>query len=205
VAPGARHAPALPSRALPALPRRALPRPPQLHHFARLTPPPAPALPPPPPPKTLQQQVPQQLVVGLFRDLRGIAAATSTRRTYGLLFDWLYPQHMPVVLKWVPAWGWKGSVGLRGGHRAVARPRGGPGRRRSWYRALRLTTGIASPAPLLRCLEAWAGCPDVTAPLLKFVAEFCFNKSQRLTFDSSSPNGILLFREVRAGLDWGGG
>jgi hypothetical protein len=36
----------------------------------------------------------------------------------------------------------------------------------------------------------------VTAPLLKFVAEFCFNKSQRLTFDSSSPNGILLFREV---------
>lgn len=96
-------------------------------------------------PQTLTQQVPQQLVVGLFRDLRGIAAATSTRRTYGLLFDWLYPQHMPVVLK---------------------------------------------------CLEAWSGSPEVTAPLLKFVAEFCFNKSQRLTFDSSSPNGILLFREV---------
>ena len=38
----------------------------------------------------------------------------------------------------------------------------------------------------------------MTGPLLKFVAEFCFNKSQRLTFDSSSPNGILLFREVRA-------
>ncbi|KAG5556058.1 hypothetical protein RHGRI_006622 [Rhododendron griersonianum] len=36
----------------------------------------------------------------------------------------------------------------------------------------------------------------VTIPLLKFVAEFVLNKSQRLTFDSSSPNGILLFREV---------
>jgi hypothetical protein len=38
----------------------------------------------------------------------------------------------------------------------------------------------------------------VTTPLLKFMAEFAFNKSQRLTFDSSSPNGILLFREVGA-------
>ena len=28
------------------------------------------------------------------------------------------------------------------------------------------------------------------------MAEFVLNKSQRLTFDSSSPNGILLFREI---------
>ena len=28
------------------------------------------------------------------------------------------------------------------------------------------------------------------------MAEFVLNKAQRLTFDSSSPNGILLFREV---------
>lgn len=32
--------------------------------------------------------------------------------------------------------------------------------------------------------------------MLKFMAEFAMNKTQRLTFDSSSPNGILLFREV---------
>lgn len=32
--------------------------------------------------------------------------------------------------------------------------------------------------------------------MLKFMAEFVMNKTQRLTFDSSSPNGILLFREV---------
>ncbi|KAI3697628.1 hypothetical protein L6452_30723 [Arctium lappa] len=36
----------------------------------------------------------------------------------------------------------------------------------------------------------------VTTPLLKFMAEFVLNKAQRLTFDSSSPNGILLFQEV---------
>ncbi|MED6137173.1 hypothetical protein PIB30_062583 [Stylosanthes scabra] len=37
---------------------------------------------------------------------------------------------------------------------------------------------------------------QVTSPLLKFVAELVLNKSQRLTFGPSSPNGILLFREV---------
>lgn len=37
---------------------------------------------------------------------------------------------------------------------------------------------------------------QITTPLLKFMAEFVLNKAQRLTFDSSSPNGILLFREV---------
>lgn len=40
-------------------------------------------------PAQLRQLVPQPVVVGLFRDLRGIATATSTRRTYSLLFDWL--------------------------------------------------------------------------------------------------------------------
>uniref|UniRef100_A0A1D1YKH4 Exportin-7-B n=1 Tax=Anthurium amnicola TaxID=1678845 RepID=A0A1D1YKH4_9ARAE len=68
-----------------------------------------------------------------------------SRRTYGLLFDWLYPSHMPLLLKGV---------------------------------------------------THWTDTPEVTTPLLKFMAEFVFNKAQRLTFDSSSPNGILLFREV---------
>ncbi|KAL2993272.1 hypothetical protein AAZX31_10G100200 [Glycine max] len=89
--------------------------------------------------------------VGLMRDLRGIAMATNrlalikTRRTYGFLFDWLYPAHMPLLLK-----------------------------------------GITH----------YADIPEVTTPLLKFMAELVLNKSQRLNFDSSSPNGILLFREV---------
>ncbi|EER08315.1 nuclear pore protein RBP16/17, putative [Perkinsus marinus ATCC 50983] len=38
--------------------------------------------------------------------------------------------------------------------------------------------------------------PDVTTPLLKFVAEFVYNKAQRINFDQNSPNGILLFREA---------
>ncbi|KAJ8755473.1 hypothetical protein K2173_019271 [Erythroxylum novogranatense] len=84
-------------------------------------------------------------LIGLMRDLRGIAMATNSRRTYGLLFDWLYPVHLPLLLK-----------------------------------------GISH----------WTDTPEVTTPLLKFMAEFVLNKAQRLTFDSSSPNGILLFREV---------
>ncbi|KAJ7976521.1 putative Exportin-7 [Quillaja saponaria] len=84
-------------------------------------------------------------LIGLMRDLRGIAMATNSRRTYGFLFDWLYPAHMPLLLR-----------------------------------------GIAH----------WTDTPEVAIPLLKFVAELVHNKSQRLTFDTSSPNGILLFREV---------
>lgn len=41
-----------------------------------------------------------------------------------------------------------------------------------------------------------AGVTEVTNVLLKFYAELVFNKSQRIVFDSSSPNGILLFREA---------
>jgi len=96
-------------------------------------------------PAALRQSVPQDTVAGLFRDLRGIAIATNSRRTYGLVFDWLLPTHFPVII-------------------AV--------------------------------LEAWADVPEVTTAVLKFMAEFVLNKTQRLTFDSSSPNGILLFREV---------
>ncbi|KAI9093648.1 hypothetical protein K1719_027097 [Acacia pycnantha] len=84
-------------------------------------------------------------LIGLMRDLRGIAMATNSRRTYGFLFDWLYPAHMPILLK-----------------------------------------GIVH----------WTDSPEVTTPLLKLVDELVLNKSQRLVFDSSSPNGILLFREV---------
>jgi exportin-7 len=84
-------------------------------------------------------------LIGLFRDLRGIASAANSRRTYSLLFDWMYPRH----------------VGL-----------------------------------LLHAMETYADDPQVSTPLLKFVAEFVLNKTQRLTFEPSSVNGILLFREV---------
>lgn len=49
-----------------------------------------------------------------------------------------------------------------------------------------------------RALDIWWDDPEVTTPLLKFMAEFVHNKAQRITFDQSSPNGILLFREASA-------
>ena len=93
----------------------------------------------------LKSAVPKETVIGLFRDLRGISAATTNRRTYSLVFEWLYPTHFPTIIT---------------------------------------------------CLEAWSDMPDVANSILKFLAEFVHNKTQRLTFDSSSANGILLFREV---------
>jgi exportin-7 len=48
----------------------------------------------------------------------------------------------------------------------------------------------------LKAIEIWYDEPFVTTPILKLVAELVQNRSQRLTFDISSPNGILLFREA---------
>lgn len=51
---------------------------------------------------------------------------------------------------------------------------------------------------LLRICEVFSevGATEVTTPLLKFYSELVNNRSQRIIFDSSSPNGILLFRET---------
>lgn len=49
---------------------------------------------------------------------------------------------------------------------------------------------------LIRAVELWAHDPQVTTPILKLFAELVQNRSQRLQFDISSPNGILLFREA---------
>lgn len=84
-------------------------------------------------------------LIGLFRDLRGLTMATNSRRNYAMLFDWLYPDRMPLVR---------------------------------------------------RTLEAYTDTPAVTTPLLKFFAEFVLNKTQRLAFEASSPNGIKLFWET---------
>jgi len=86
-------------------------------------------------------------MIGVLRDLRGIVAACSSRRTYTLFFEWIYPAFTPV---------------------------------------------------LQRAAVTYYGMPEVTTPLLKLYAELVYNKAQRLTFDSSSPNGILLFRDASA-------
>lgn len=49
---------------------------------------------------------------------------------------------------------------------------------------------------LVQAIEHWYSDPKVTTPVLKLFAELAQNRSQRLQFDVSSPNGILLFREI---------
>jgi len=84
-------------------------------------------------------------VIGLARDLRGLAFAFNTKTSYMMLFDWIYPAYTPI---------------------------------------------------LQRAVEIWFQDPHVTTPILKLFAELVQNRSQRLQFDVSSPNGILLFREA---------
>ena len=49
--------------------------------------------------------------------------------------------------------------------------------------------------PLLpKVANLWYDQTDVIISLLRFLHEFCHNKANRVNFDQSSPNGILLFR-----------
>lgn len=85
----------------------------------------------------------RQPLIGVLRDLRGIAASLHNRKTYSALFDIMHPQHLPLLSK-------------------VA--------------------------------DVWHDQTDVITSLLRFLHEFCHNKANRVNFDQSSPNGILLFR-----------
>lgn len=38
--------------------------------------------------------------------------------------------------------------------------------------------------------------PEVAYPILSFYSEFIWNRSQRIRFDTNSPNGIILFKET---------
>ncbi|KAH0956372.1 hypothetical protein HN011_009423 [Eciton burchellii] len=87
----------------------------------------------------------KKALIGLARDLRGLAFAFNTKSSYMMLFDWIYPHYTPI---------------------------------------------------LLHAVELWHHEPQVTTPVLKLFAELVQNRSQRLQFDASSPNGILLFREA---------
>ena len=51
-------------------------------------------------------------------------------------------------------------------------------------------------AVFIRIAELWFDTPEVTTSLLKFLNEFVHNKANRVSFDQSSPNGILLFRNT---------
>jgi hypothetical protein len=84
-------------------------------------------------------------LIGLARDIRGLAYSFNQKTPYMMFFDWIYPNYSPI---------------------------------------------------LIRAVEIWAHDPSVTTPVLKFFGELVQNRSQRLVFDVSSPNGYLLFRET---------
>lgn len=84
-------------------------------------------------------------LIGLTRDIRGLAYSFNQKAPYMMFFDWIYPTYSPI---------------------------------------------------LIRAVEIWAHDPSVTTPVLKFFCELVQNRSQRLVFDVSSPNGYLLFRET---------
>lgn len=92
-----------------------------------------------------QNESAKQAIIGVCRDLRGITISTHNRKTYGILFEFLYPNYFPVFV---------------------------------------------------RAAEEFFDEPAVTNALLKFMLEFSYNKAQRVMFDQSSPNGILLFQEL---------
>ncbi|XP_059589432.1 ran-binding protein 17 isoform X2 [Alligator mississippiensis] len=94
---------------------------------------------------SFKQEEAKRMLIGLARDLRGIAFALNTKTSYTMLFDWIYPSYLTV---------------------------------------------------LQRAIELWYREPACTTPILKLMAELMQNRSQRLNFDVSSPNGILLFREA---------
>ena len=105
----------------------------------------------------------RKTVIGLARDLRGIAFAFNTKTSYMMLFDWIYPAYTPILQRAVEIWFQDPQVG---------------------------TNNIIHPTLITDYYV------QVTTPILKLFAELVQNRSQRLQFDVSSPNGILLFREA---------
>uniref|UniRef100_A0A2K5NWS3 Exportin 7 n=1 Tax=Cercocebus atys TaxID=9531 RepID=A0A2K5NWS3_CERAT len=94
---------------------------------------------------SFNEQEAKRTLVGLVRDLRGIAFAFNAKTSFMMLFEWIYPSYMPI---------------------------------------------------LQRAIELWYHDPACTTPVLKLMAELVHNRSQRLQFDVSSPNGFFLFRET---------
>ncbi|GAB5570255.1 exportin-7 isoform X2 [Prionailurus iriomotensis] len=136
---------------------------------------------------SFNEQEAKRTLVGLVRDLRGIAFAFNAKTSFMMLFEWMYPntdqEHATASLNW--------RVDGRCSH--GGRGWAGLGRQRR--------QGVAPKDPsympiLQRAIELWYHDPACTTPVLKLMAELVHNRSQRLQFDVSSPNGILLFRET---------
>ncbi|KJH50942.1 hypothetical protein DICVIV_02903 [Dictyocaulus viviparus] len=53
---------------------------------------------------TVSQEELKRVVVGLCRDLRGVAVACSTKNLFQILFDWLYPEVFNIMMRAVEEW-----------------------------------------------------------------------------------------------------
>ena len=55
-------------------------------------------------PAAFRSEPVKRALIGLFRDLRGLVTATNVKRTYIMVFDWLYPEHMGLFLRTLEAY-----------------------------------------------------------------------------------------------------
>uniref|UniRef100_A0A4W5MNF4 Exportin 7 n=1 Tax=Hucho hucho TaxID=62062 RepID=A0A4W5MNF4_9TELE len=53
---------------------------------------------------TFNEQEAKRTLVGLVRDLRGIAFAFNAKTSFMMLFDWIYPAYMPILQRAIELW-----------------------------------------------------------------------------------------------------
>ena len=137
----------------------------------------------------------------------------SSRKTYGLLFVWCI--HLTCHFCWEPSHSTPINQRLTSVPNLFSRTILCPGTYCIFYlhdfimyRPLFLETTLYLCAPIACYCSNMLPKSNLTTHNLRFLNlslitlnimnmyEFVLNKAQRLTFDSSSPNGILMFREV---------
>lgn len=52
----------------------------------------------------LKEKEAKRAVVGLARDLRGVAFAVNTKTSYMMFFDWIYPSYTPILHRAIEVW-----------------------------------------------------------------------------------------------------
>ncbi|KAJ2939897.1 hypothetical protein O0L34_g6601 [Tuta absoluta] len=128
----------------------------------------------------------KKTLIGLARDLRGLAFAFNTKTTYMMLFDWIYPCYLHVLIRGIELWY---------SEPGVSTPVLKLCAELAMNRNQRLHFDACSPNGILlfrelsNVIQAYGQCRHYTHTLY-------MNRNQRLHFDACSPNGILLFREL---------
>lgn len=103
----------------------------------------------------------QRTLVGLVRDLRGIAFAFNAKTSFMMLFDWMYPFSRDTVRLLTARW----TVIIFIIHQSV------------WERSWAQTCRYPAYMPILqRAIELWYHDPACTTPVLKLMAELVHNR-----------------------------